>query len=90
MIRKEEVYKIGIINKPHGIKGEVSFTFTDDIFDRVDCDYLVLLLVNALCRSFLDDFWQGFLCGMALVCFLYAFRTLVLFFKRNFGNYGNS
>ncbi len=49
-----------------------------------------LLLVNALCRSFLDDFWQGFLCGMALVCFLYAFRTLVLFFKRNFGNYGNS
>lgn len=38
-----------------------------------------LLLVNALCRSFLDDFWQGFLCGMALVCFLYAFRTLVLF-----------
>ena len=49
-----------------------------------------LLLVNALCRSFLDDFWQGFLCGMALVSFLYAFRTLVLFFKRNFGNYGNS
>ncbi len=49
-----------------------------------------LLLVNALCRSFLDDFWQGFLCGMALVCFLYAFRMLVLFFKRNFGNYGNS
>lgn len=49
-----------------------------------------LLLVNALCRSFLDDFWQGFLCGMALVCFLYAFRTLVLFFKRNFGIYGNS
>lgn len=49
-----------------------------------------LLLVNALRRSFLDDFWQGFLCGMALVCFLYAFRTLVLFFKRNFGNYGNS
>lgn len=49
-----------------------------------------LLLVNSLCRSFLDDFWQGFLCGMALVCFLYAFRTLVLFFKRNFKHYGNS
>ena len=44
MIRKEEVFKIGIINKPHGVKGEVSFTFTDDIFDRVDCDYLILLL----------------------------------------------
>lgn len=26
MIRKEEVYKIGIFNKPHGIHGELSFT----------------------------------------------------------------
>ena len=31
MIRKEEVFKIGVINKPHGVKGEVSFTFTDDL-----------------------------------------------------------
>ena len=49
-----------------------------------------LLLVNSLCRSFLDDFWKGFLCGMALMCFLYALWTLVLFFKRNFKHYGNS
>lgn len=42
-----------------------------------------LLLVNSFCKSFIDDFWQGFLCGLALACFLYAFRTLVLFFKRN-------
>lgn len=48
MIRKEEVFKIGTINKPHGVKGEVSFTFTDDIFDRVDCDYLILLLDGIL------------------------------------------
>ena len=40
MIRKEEVYKIGIFNKPHGIHGELSFTFTDDIFDRVEAEYL--------------------------------------------------
>ena len=53
MIKKEEVFKIGIINKPHGVKGEVSFTFTDDIFDRVeDCDYLVLLL-DGIFGSFL-------------------------------------
>ena len=44
MIKKEEVYKIGVINKPHGIKGEVSITFNDDIFDRLECNYLVLLL----------------------------------------------
>ena len=49
-----------------------------------------LLLVNSLCRSFLDDFWEGFLCGMALMCFIYTLCTLVLFFKRNFKHYGNS
>ena len=43
MIKKEEVYKIGLFNKPHGIHGELQFTFTDDIFDRVDCDYLICL-----------------------------------------------
>lgn len=41
MIRKEELYKIGKFNKPHGVQGELLFTFVDDIFDRVDCDYLV-------------------------------------------------
>ena len=38
MIKEEEVFKIGKINKPHGVKGEMSFTFTDDIFDRTDGD----------------------------------------------------
>ena len=56
MIKKEEVFKIGIINKPHGVKGEVSFTFTDDIFDRVeDCDYLVLLLDGILVPFFIEE-----------------------------------
>ena len=32
MIKKDEIFKIGIFNKPHGVKGEVSFTFTDGIF----------------------------------------------------------
>ncbi len=57
MIRKEEVFKIGVINKPHGIKGEVSFTFTDDIFDRVeDCDYLVLLLDGIMVPFFMEEY----------------------------------
>ena len=46
MIKREEVYKIGIFNKPHGIHGELSFTFTDDIFDRVEAEYLICLLVK--------------------------------------------
>ena len=57
MIKKEEVFKIGIINKPQGVKGEVSFTFTDDIFDRVeDCDYLVLLLDGILVPFFIEEY----------------------------------
>ena len=40
MIKREDVYKIGVFNKPHGIHGELSFTFTDDIFDRVEAAYL--------------------------------------------------
>lgn len=43
MIKKEDVYKIGIFNKPHGIHGELSFTFTDDIFDRVEADKIFCL-----------------------------------------------
>ena len=48
MIKREEVYKIGIFNKPHGIHGELSFTFTDDIFDRVEAEYLICLLDGIL------------------------------------------
>ena len=56
MIRKEEVFKIGVFNKPHGVKGEISFTFTDDIFDRVDADYLVCLMDGILVPFFIEEY----------------------------------
>lgn len=56
MIRKEEVYKIGVFNKPHGIHGELSFTFTDDIFDRVEAEYLVCLLDGILVPFFIEEY----------------------------------
>lgn len=56
MIKKDEVYKIGIFNKPHGIHGELSFTFTDDIFDRVECDYLVCLLDGIFVPFFIEEY----------------------------------
>ena len=56
MIKKDEVFKIGVINKPHGVRGEVSFTFTDDIFDRVECDYLILLLDGILVPFFIEEY----------------------------------
>lgn len=56
MIRKDEVFKIGMFNKPHGVKGEISFTFTDDIFDRVECDYIICLLDGILVPFFIEEY----------------------------------
>ena len=56
MIKKEEVFKIGVFNKPHGVKGELSFTFTDDIFDRVDGEYLICLLDGILVPFFIEEY----------------------------------
>ena len=56
MIKKEEVYKIGLFNKPHGIHGELQFTFTEDIFDRVDCDYLICLLDGIFVPFFIEEY----------------------------------
>ncbi len=56
MIRPEEVYKIGRLGKSHGVKGEVSFLFDDDIFDRVDADYLVLDIDGILVPFFMEEY----------------------------------
>lgn len=56
MIKKEDVYKIGRLGKAHGIKGEVSFQFDDDIFDRADADYLVLEIDGILVPFFMEEY----------------------------------
>jgi 16S rRNA processing protein RimM len=56
MIKQEEVYKIGRLGKSHGVKGEVSFQFDDDIFDRVDADYLVLDIDGILVPFFMEEY----------------------------------
>lgn len=56
MIRREDVYKIGRLGKAHGVKGEVSFQFTDDIFDSVDAEYLVLDVDGILVPFFMEEY----------------------------------
>ena len=56
MIKQEDVYKIGRLGKTHGVKGEVSFQFDDDIFDRVDADYLVLEIDGILVPFFMEEY----------------------------------
>ena len=56
MIRKEEVYKIGKLGKAHGVKGEISFLFDDDVFDRADADYLILDMDGILVPFFIEEY----------------------------------
>lgn len=56
MIRKDEVYKIGVLNKPHGIHGELQFTFSDDIFDRTDAEYIICLMDGILVPFFIEEY----------------------------------
>lgn len=56
MIKQEEVYRIGRLGKAHGVKGEVSFQFDDDIFDRVDADYLFLDIDGILVPFFMEEY----------------------------------
>ncbi len=56
MIRNNEVYKIGVFNKPHGIHGELQFTFTDDIFDRVEAEYIICPMDGILVPFFIEEY----------------------------------
>lgn len=56
MIKLDSVYKIGKLGKPHGIKGEISFMFDDDVFDRVDAEYLILKLDGILVPFFMEEY----------------------------------
>lgn len=56
MIREEEVFKIGRIGKPHGIKGEVTLHIDDDVFDRVDAEYLILEVDGILVPFYIEEY----------------------------------
>ncbi|MFV0468762.1 MAG: ribosome maturation factor RimM [Dysgonomonas sp.] len=56
MILLEDVFKIGKFIKPHGIKGEIALSFSNDIFDRVDCNYLVCLIDQIFVPFFIKSY----------------------------------
>ncbi|MDR2690915.1 MAG: 16S rRNA processing protein RimM, partial [Dysgonamonadaceae bacterium] len=41
MIRREDLVKIGRFGKPHGIKGEMTFTFTGNSFEDSECPFFI-------------------------------------------------
>ncbi|MEN9918924.1 MAG: rRNA processing protein RimM [Bacteroidota bacterium] len=56
MIREKDVFKIGKFIKPHGIKGEITFSFDNDIFDKVDCPYLICNIEGILVPLFVKKY----------------------------------
>lgn len=56
MIKQEDVYQIGRLGKPHGVRGEITFLFDDDVFDRVEAEYLILQLDGILVPFFLEEY----------------------------------
>ena len=56
MIRKDDVYLIGKLTKTHGLKGEVNFQFTDDVWDTTDSDYLICEVDGILVPFFIDEY----------------------------------
>ncbi len=55
MINDEAVYKIGYISKPHGLRGEVVFRFSDDIFDTTESEYLIVRVDGILVPFFIEE-----------------------------------
>ena len=56
MIKKEDVYQIGRMGKAHGLKGEINFQFTDDVWDRADCDYIICEVEGILVPFFIEEY----------------------------------
>ena len=56
MIREEEVYRIGRLGKPHGVHGELTMQVDDDVFDRVDADFLILKVDGILVPFYMEEY----------------------------------
>ena len=56
MIKRDELIKIGQFNKPHALYGEISFTFSNDIFDRSDCPYIICEIDGIFVPFFIEEY----------------------------------
>ncbi|MDR2058171.1 MAG: ribosome maturation factor RimM [Dysgonamonadaceae bacterium] len=56
MIRREDLIKIGEFKKPHGIKGEISFSFTNDSFNKCERPFLFCELDGVFVPFLLEEY----------------------------------
>lgn len=56
MVTFDDVFKIGRLGRTHGVKGEISFHFADDVFDRVDADFVFVETDGLLVPFFFEEY----------------------------------
>jgi len=56
MIDPDSIFKIGHIGRIHGVKGEVAIHITDDVFDRVDADFLFVEVEGLPVPFFIEEY----------------------------------
>lgn len=56
MITIDEVFPIGQISKSHGINGEMSFSFTSDVFDKEDVLFVILEVDGIFVPFFIETY----------------------------------
>ena len=56
MIKNDDVFRIGKIGKAHELKGELQMQVDDDVFDRVEADYVVLQIDGILVPFFIEEY----------------------------------
>jgi 16S rRNA processing protein RimM len=56
MIISDEIFPVGKIIKPHGVSGEMTFTFTSDVFENEDFTYFVIEMDGIFVPFFIAEF----------------------------------
>ena len=56
MITRDDLMQIGQIVKPHGLQGEVAFTFTSDIFDETEPPCFICELDGIFVPFFIESY----------------------------------
>ena len=51
-----DTFKIGRLGKTHGVKGELTFHFTDDVFDRTEADYVFVEIDGLQVPFFFEEY----------------------------------
>lgn len=56
MIKREDLVKIGQFKKPHGVKGEITFTFANDSFEDSECPFFICEIDGILVPFRIEDY----------------------------------